>query len=239
MVPTRRSAARRSAGPAASAQAKATRDAEATRANILAAGLAEFAEKGLQGARMDAVAKRAGCNKAMIYHYFSSKDGLFSAALEKNYANIREAERQLDLSHQDPVDAMRALIGFSFDYVSAHPEFISLINDENLHGGVHVEHSAAARDLNSPLVGTIREILDKGCRDGRFRPDVDAVQLYISIASICYFFIANRPTLSAIFDLPRTPEILAQRRQHVIDVVLGYLRPDAPDAPPGTKALTP
>ncbi len=202
-----------------------TRDAVATRARILTAAVKEFAKKGLTGTRIDQIATRARCNKALIYHYFGSKEALFSAVLEKTYENIRLAERQLDLTHKPPVEAMRELIGFSFDYVSQHPEFIKLINDENLHGGVHVAHSAKARDLNSPLVALIEEILKRGEREGVFRAGVDPVQLYISIASICYFFIANRPTLSAIFGLPKTPEVLADRRRHVIDVILGYLRP--------------
>lgn len=210
------------------AKPRQTRDAAATRARILTAAEKEFALKGLKGTRIDAIAKRARCNKALIYHYFGSKEALFSAVLERTYENIRTAEGQLDLAHRPPVEAMRELIGFSFDYVSSHPEFISLINDENLHGGVHVSHSARARDLNSPLVALIEQILARGTREGAFRSGVDPVQLYISIASICYFFIANRHTLSAIFALPKTPTVLADRRQHVIDVILGYLRPETP-----------
>lgn len=206
---------------------KATRDAVATRARILNAASKEFARKGLKGTRVEAIAKRARCNKALIYHYFGNKEALFSTVLEQNYEAIRSAERQLELAHREPVAAMRELIGFSFDYVSAHPEFISLINDENMHGGVHVAHSAKARDLNSPLVSMIDTILERGQGEGKFRSGVDPVQLYISIASICYFFIANRSTLSAIFGLPKTPEVLAHRREHVIEVILGYLRPEA------------
>ena len=204
-----------------------TRDAAATRARILKAAEKEFAKKGLKGTRIDAIATRARCNKALIYHYFGSKEDLFSAVLEVTYEKIRDAERKLDLAHRAPQDAMRELIGFSFDYVSEHPEFISLINDENMHGGVHVVHSPRARDLNSPLVALIEQILKRGEAEGVFRSGVDPVQLYISIASICYFFIANRHTLSAIFSLPKTREVLDMRRQHVIEVILGYLRPDA------------
>jgi TetR/AcrR family transcriptional regulator len=204
-----------------------TRDAAATRARILKAAEKEFAKKGLKGTRIDAIAKRARCNKALIYHYFGGKEDLFSAVLEITYEKIRTAESKLNLAHRTPQEAMQELIGFSFDYVSEHPEFISLINDENMQGGVHVVHSARARDLNSPLVALIEEILTRGQADGVFRTGVDPVQLYISIASICYFFIANRHTLSAIFALPKTRDVLDMRRQHVIEVILGYLRPDA------------
>ncbi|RAI02165.1 TetR family transcriptional regulator [Acuticoccus sediminis] len=217
------------------------RDAVATQARILEAARQEFAENGLQGARMEAIASRAGCNKALIHHYFQSKDALFAIVLEKNYEAIRTAERNLQLTSREPHEAMRELVGFSFDYVSEHPEFISLINEENLHGGVHVAHSGTARELNSPLVATIEEVLERGVAEGIFRAGVDPVQLYITIASISYFFIANRATLTAIFDLPKTDDVLAARRAHAIDVVLGYLRPDPVAALPGSpvEAVTP
>ena len=235
MAPTEDSSASkrsREAEKAGQTKPRQTRDAAATRARILKAAEKEFAKKGLKGTRIDAIAKRAACNKALIYHYFGSKEDLFSAVLEVTYEKIRAAERKLDLAHRSPEQAMRELITFSFDYVSQNPEFISLINDENMHGGVHVVHSARARDLNSPLVALIEEILERGQADGIFRTGVDPVQLYISIASICYFFIANRHTLSAIFSIPKTREALDERRQHVIEVILGYLRPAPERIPP-------
>lgn len=207
------------------------RNAAATRARILWTAHAEFAACGLKGTRIDAIARRAGCNKALIYHYFTGKEDLFREVLEVTYADIREAERRLDLECRPPLDAMRELVGFSFDYVSRNPEFVAIINDANMHGGVHLSRSTRARDLNSPLVVTIRRILRRGERSGEIRQGVDPVQLYISIASISYFFIANRATLSAIFALDRSDAGVAERRVHVIDVILGYLRP-IPGEPP-------
>lgn len=215
----------------AGARPSRLRDAEATRAKILRAGRDEFAGRGLKGARIQEIGRRAGCNKAMIYHYFASKDALFAAVLEETYADIRAAEAALDLTHKPPRTAMEELVGFSFDYVRANPHFIALINEENLHHGAHIAHSPKARALNSPLVGTIATVLKKGCDAGVFRCGVDAVQLYISIAGICYFYIANRATLSAIFELPAAPGDLAARRAHAIAVIMGYLRPDGETAP--------
>jgi TetR/AcrR family transcriptional regulator len=212
-------------GDTSGAPARPSRNAAATRARILKTATREFASKGLQGTRIDEIARRAACNKAMIYHYFASKDALFAEVLEQTYRNIRSAERKLRLEHRAPLEAMGELVGFSFDYVSSHPEFISLINDENLHGGMHVRHSARARNLNSPLVATIDRILRQGARQKVFREGIDPVQLYISIASLCYFYVANRHTLSAIFDLQEWPTLVKTRRTHVIEMVIGYLRP--------------
>ncbi|WP_306118887.1 MULTISPECIES: TetR/AcrR family transcriptional regulator [unclassified Roseitalea] len=205
------------------------RDAVATRRRILDAAEGEFAEKGLGGTRIAAIAERAGCNKALIYHYFAGKDELFAAVLERTYHRIRSAEQALDLEHLPPETAMRRLVEFSFDYVQRNPSFIKLLNEENLHGAVHLRDTGDARRLTTPLVAVIRRILDRGERQGVFRAGVDPVQLYITIASVAYFFTANRATLSEIFDLPRTPDVARARRGHIVEVVLGYLRPGAGD----------
>ena len=131
---------------------RATRDPERTRARILDAAKAAFAERGLGGARVDEIAARAKVNKRMIYHYFGNKDGLFLAVLENAYADIREAEQTLDLGHLDPVEAIKTLVAFTWDYYLRNPEFLRLINSENLHGGRHLAQSKTIRELHSPFV---------------------------------------------------------------------------------------
>ncbi|RYH08286.1 TetR family transcriptional regulator [Tropicimonas sp. IMCC6043] len=201
-----------------------TRDAEATRAAILDAARAEFAENGLGGGRIDAIADRAGINKAMIYHYFGSKDALFAEVLQQNYALIRAAEAKLELARLEPAEAVGTFVEFSFDYVAANPEFIKLLNEENLHGGRHLNPDLA-RQLNSPVVAALSDVLARGVESGLFRKDVDPQHLYITIASICYFPVSNRCTLSAIFDLPLGGEMLNERRRQATEVIFGYLRP--------------
>lgn len=205
--------------------APATRNAAKTRQRILDAAEDVFAARGLEGTRMAAIASLAGCNQALLYHYFSSKDELFTSVLEQIYAKIRSAEQELDLDHLEPKAAMQRLVEFSFDYVRENPSFIKLINDENMHGAEHIKKSADARKLNTPLVATIDCILKDGVARGEFREGVNPIQLYITIASIAYFFTANRATLSVIFDLPDADAAFDLRRAHIVDVVLGYLRP--------------
>jgi AcrR family transcriptional regulator len=203
----------------------AHRDPVRTRQRILTAAIAEFAAKGLSGARIDEIARRAGANKRMLYHYFGHKEDLYLAALETVYESIRASERELRLEHQPPEEAMRALVRFTWQYFIEHPEFISLLNNENLHEARHLRRSGRVRDLHSPLVALIGDVLRRGVAAGTFRAGVDPVQLYISIASLGYFYLANRHTLSTIFarDL-MAPEELATRREHIVEVVLGYLR---------------
>lgn len=206
-------------------RAPATRNAAKTRQRILDAAEEVFAARGLEGTRMAAIADLAECNQALLYHYFSSKDDLFTAVLEQTYAKIRSAEQKLDLDHLEPKTAMQRLVEFSFDYVRQNPSFIKLINDENMHGAEHLRVSAQARSLNTPLVATLERILAQGVERGDFRAGIDAIQLYITVASLAYFFTSNRATLSVIFDLPDANACFALRRAHIVEVILGYLRP--------------
>ncbi|WP_245944025.1 TetR/AcrR family transcriptional regulator [Acuticoccus kandeliae] len=202
------------------------RDAERSRAAILAAATAEFTAHGFGGASVNEVAARAGINKRMIYHYYGNKEGLFLAVLEETYARIRTAENELRLAHLEPPEAVRRLVVFTFDYFVKNPEFLSLLNTENMHQARHLKRSERIREMHSPLVGTLAELLKRGAETGAFRTDVDPIQLYISIAALGFFYISNNPTLSTIFgrDLA-APEALDVRREHVATVIMDYLRP--------------
>jgi AcrR family transcriptional regulator len=202
------------------------RDSERTQAAILAAATSEFARHGLGGARGDRNATRAKTNKRMLYYYFGSKDALFLAVLEQTYANIRNAEKRLSLLDVPPTESVRRLIEFTWNYYVAHPEFLSLLNSENLHRARHLRRSRDILAMNSPLIDTLATVLARGRNAGIFRDGVDALQLYISIAALSYFYLGNSHTLSAVFgrNLAGT-DARQERLAHMTDVVLGYLRP--------------
>lgn len=200
-----------------------------TREAILIAAQHEFAKRGLSGASVNAISNRAGANKRLIYYYFGSKDDLYLAVLERVYEGLRGAERKLNLDHLEPETAMRRLVEFNFDYCHKHPELISLINNENLHHAKHLRRSAKVRELHSPFVRMIDEILKRGVAKRVFRPGLDPVNVYITIAAIGYFYLSNNSTLSAIFgrDLG-TRAARERRKKHNIDILLHALRVKAP-----------
>lgn len=221
-----RSAANRAGRPAPALRGT-RRQPERTRRNILTAAAAEFAAKGLAGARVDAIARRAGSNKRMIYQYFGNKEDLWLVVLERTYEAIRGAERLQDFQRLDPEEGMRRIVHFNFRYHGEHPEFIALLNSENLHKARYLRRSAKIRALHSPLIAMLDDLLRRGAAEGRFRRNVDPVQLYISIAALGYFYFSNIHTLSTIFgrDLA-VPAARRQRERHAVDMVLGYLRPE-------------
>jgi len=214
--------------PRSAARRGAARDAEQTRLRVLEAAAAEFARYGLGGARVERMAAQAGVNVRMLYYYFSSKDALFLAVLERAYRMIREAEQRLELDQAEPEEAVRRLVRFTWEFQLTRPEFITLLNSENLHRGRHLAKSVLVEGLHAPLLETIGRVLARGARAGAFRDDVDPMQFYISIASLGYFYLSNRHTLSKIFgrDL-LAPGSRKARLAHNIEVVLGFLRDGA------------
>lgn len=207
------------------------RNADRSQQAILAAARDEFHQHGLGGARVDRIAERAQVDKKLLYYYFKNKDSLFQAVLEDAYRGIREAEQQLHLTELPPADALRALTEFTWNYYLAHPEFLTLLNSANLHRARHLEGSQRARALNSPLIQTLAEVLERGRRDGVFRGGVDPMQLYISIAALSYFYLGNQHTLSAIFGRSLlSTRAKSERLSHICDVILGYVLRDEPAA---------
>jgi len=212
--------------PSTKRRGPALRDPERTRAAILAAATVEFTGRGLDGARVDSIAKRSGVNKRMIYHYFGGKEGLYVEVLETTYAAIRHAEVGLGFDEREPAEGMRELVAFTWGYFIQHPEFLGLLGTENLHKAAYLKKSQRIRDLHSPLIGMIQTLLERGVKQGIFRKGVDPMQLYITIASLGFFYMSNRHTLSTIFgENLSAPDRLEARGQHFAEVVRSYRRP--------------
>ena len=200
--------------------------AAATRQRILDAALAEFAAKGLAGARVDEIAARAGANKRMLYAHFGNKEDLWLTVLERAYAAKREEERALRVDAMPPAEAMRRLVEFNLRYTAAHPEFVALLNQENIHRAEHLRRSARVPALYSPLLESLRAVLARGEAEGVFRRGVDPLQLYVTIVALGHFYVANMHTLSTIFGAGLGTEAAVREREaHSVEVALGYLRP--------------
>ena len=197
------------------------RDAEATQKRIMVAAKKEFARNGLGGARVDVIAEEADANKRMIYHYFESKEKLFQLVLEEAYAKIRAAEQKLELDHLDPKMALERLVRFTWKYYLDNPEFITLVNSENLHKAKHLKKSTVIHTMSRRFVEMVGALLERGVRDGVFRDNIDPVQLNITIAAINYYYITNRFTGAIIFERNMmAPEALQERLDFNIETII-------------------
>lgn len=213
-----------SRGNAKTSASRRPRSLVNSREKILKAATIEFCAHGFNGARVERIASRSRANMRMLYHYFGSKEGLYLAALEKVYTEIRSEERKLELNTLDPAAGMRQLVAFTFDFFASHMDFIGLINNENLMKGKFLKRLPKVRAMTIPLVETIEDLLRRGGEAGVMRTDVDPVQLYMSIVAQSQLHISNRYTLSALFDRDLAdPDWMAERRRHAQDLILGYL----------------
>jgi AcrR family transcriptional regulator len=197
---------------------------EANRARILAAAIAEFAARGFKGASMDAIAARTHTTRALINYYFGGKETVYLAVLEHVYGEIRQAEDRLDLDHLSPVDAIRRIVEFTYNYYLEHEGFVRLVVAENQAGGRRLRKSRTMRSLNRSIIDTLRRVLERGQRDGTFRPDIDAVEIHKAIAALGMFNVTNQHTFSAIFQREMgTKGDVAGRRGMVTDMILRYV----------------
>ena len=207
------------------------RTAALAKGKIIKAAIAEFALKGLDGARVDEVAWRSGINKTLLYHYVGNKDSLFTAALEATYQNIRERQREFLARQMDPVTGVRQLVHLLMSIWVEFPEYGKLLASENFHGGKHVKRSKIIGGIYQQLVDALSELLRRGAAQGHFRPGLDAIDLYISISSMSAYYVAHQHTLNAIFHIDvMDPKRLQRREQHIIDVIMRYVRLHPDDA---------
>lgn len=202
------------------------RNAEATKQKILQAATSEFAGKGFDGARVDDIAELAQVNKQMIYHYFTSKDGLFTAVLESAYRHFRAKEAALKLDALPADQAILRIVEFTWKYYLKHPEFIKLLNSENQLEARHLKASPHTTEINAGHLPLMQELLQRGRRERTVRPDLDAMQVNINIASLGFFYLMNRHTLSMVFQSDLGSRAALNRRLAVMkDVIARWIRP--------------
>jgi AcrR family transcriptional regulator len=219
------SSARKRVSRKAARAAPRTNDPERTMADILEVATREFAEKGLAGARIDAIAEAMRTSKRMIYYYFGSKEGLYLAVLEESYRRIRAIESEAHLDDLAPEDALRRLVGHTVDYQWAHPEFVRLVQGENINRAQALAQSKMIRKLNVPAIDGLKRVLERGQQAGVFRAAIDPVDLHMSISALSVFNVANRHTFSLIFqrDLD-SPGALIARRDSIIEMIVRFVR---------------
>lgn len=202
-----------------------TNDPARTRAEILHAAIAEFGEKGLAGARIDAIAAATRTSKRMIYYYFGSKDGLYLAALEQSYGQVRDAETSLQLDGMDPPTALRCLVTVMFDHHLNNEPYIRIVMSENMNRGRYLAQSTRMHELNRPAITLLRSIYDRGVIAGLFREGLDATDIHASISALSFFNVSNRHTFGRIFQQDnQSPAYQALRRENIVQMILRYVR---------------
>ena len=197
------------------------RDAAETRAVILEAAMREFAEEGMAGARMEAIADSAGVNKALLHYYFRDKERLYGAALDHVFANL--SQRMLEVLECDlpPQKKIMAYAGAHFDFVAASPICPRLVQREMMragrHGSPHMRR--IARRYLQPISAKVVALLREGMACGQFR-QVDPQHFVLSLIAMNVFYFSSAPMIGLITGRnPLTAQHIAERKAAVMDVV--------------------
>jgi AcrR family transcriptional regulator len=187
--------------------------------------MTEFADKGLSGARIDAIADATRTSKRMIYYYFESKEGLYLAVLEEAYRRIRRTEGDLQLDNLPAEDALRRLVEFTFDHHAGNEEFIRIVMNENIERGKYLSQSQIIEDLNVPAIDAIGRIYERGRAAGVFREGLDPIDIHASISALTFFNVSNQYSFGRIFkrDLV-TSAARAVRRANIVEMLVRFVR---------------
>ena len=198
-----------------------------SRQRILDAAARHFGEAGFDGARVDTIARAARINKQLLYHYFGNKDALFTHVLERAYQQLREQESALNLDGLPADEAILALVNFTWRFYLSHPHFIRLLNSENQMQARHLKRSRRIAAINAQHLKIYRALIARGQREKTVRGDLDPLQLSINIASLGFFYLINRHTLSTVFKSDLDSERMRRKRLEVMRDVIGcWIRAD-------------
>ena len=206
-------------------QVRRSQVSEETRRDILIAGMKEFAEKGLVGARVDDIAARTRTTKPMIYYHFGSKEKLYAAVMEETYIGVRSKEQGLHLDDLPPLDAMRRLVEVTFDHHASHPEHVRLVCAENMEHARHIAGRPSLVERNAIAIETVGRLLERGERDGVFRPGLNPHHLHLLMTSFCFIRVSNRYTWKAVFGMDLWDEDdVPSQREMIVEAVFRYVK---------------
>jgi AcrR family transcriptional regulator len=200
------------------------RSAEQNRAEILRAATAEFATHGYAGGRITRIVKKAGTNPRMIYEQFGSKSKLYVATLENALSGLRTEELTLDVMHLDPLEGLLKLFDFMNGHFERNGHLVSLLRTENLMKARYMKKSPRIHEMSSPVLSMTKRLLARGVTDRKLAADIDPLRLYVMIAALSQFHLANVHTLSSMFTSDLTDaDWRAQRRDDARKMLAAYL----------------
>jgi len=196
-----------------------------SRAAILKAAVAEFAEHGIAGARTDAIARAAHVNKALLYYYFEDKDALYEAVLNHVFSGLRARVMPVLESELPPREKMLEYLGAYFDYIAANPRFPRVVQGEWMRAGAKgsARMHRVAKEYFAPIFGKLVEVLREGIEAGEFRA-VNPMDFVPSVVGAIIFYFSAAPLMKTLMNVdPLSEERIRERRAFVLDFISAAL----------------
>ena len=193
------------------------RDSVGTRATILKAAGKLYAEYGLAGARTDAIAASAGVNKALLYYYFKSKEGLYQAVVGSQVQEFQQQAREV-LSAKGPAGPiLLRYVSYHFDFMGTHPYYPRIFQRMMMEGDRTLLR--ITREHSIPLMGRLTALLTRGMTAGEFRR-LNVEHTLVSIAGLTGHYFNIAPAIRAITGQePYSKANLARRKAEVMSFV--------------------
>jgi TetR/AcrR family transcriptional regulator len=199
-----------------------------TRAAILAAAEQVFAKAGLSGARTEDIAAAAGVNKALLYYYFASKDGLYEAVVEDHFREFNRRALALLAAPDAARTVLLRYVSLYFDFISARQRYAALYQQLMTARSQPLER--LVKQYFVPRTRAFHKLLERGIRSGEFRR-LDARHTAISIVSLIVFYFSAAPVLRVLGHADAyDAATLKRRKQDVLEFIRFGLFAD-PHAP--------
>ena len=188
-----------------------------TREAILEAAERIFGDGGLEGARTDAIAAAAGVNKALLYYYFRSKEGLYRAVLESYLAAFNRQALKVLSSQGSARSVLLRYINLHFDFIAAHPHHGPLSQRMLMEDQKSLVRLAQQYIL--PRSKALVRVIERGIRTGELRR-MDSIHAAISLVSLIVFYFSSASVLRAVGGIdPYAKANVKRRREEVLEFV--------------------
>lgn len=171
------------------------RNSAATIKRIIASAEIEFGTRGLDGTRIDDIARSAGISKQLIYHYFNGKEDLYSELLVHMARRSMEAVCAIDFAALEPLEAARRFFETVFRTYRDNPHASTITFDQGLHGGAQVRQHPDVERMRSDFYHRFGDAIRRGQAAGELRMDLDVAAVHF----LAVVLVTGSKTLMPMF----------------------------------------
>ena len=195
-----------------------------TRTLILAAALRRFADQGVAATSLTEIADDVGIKRPSLLHHFPSKEALYRDVLVAELADWTSLVNVAIVGGSGGWEKAERVLVAAFEYFEKHPEFVRLTRREAIDGGPML--SAELGAVLRPMFDRAVEFLEREMDAGRLRR-YDAAQLLLTGYGAVLSYLSDAPFIGDLIGHdPLSPDALAARRRHVLDLLRAALDPD-------------
>lgn len=167
-----------------------------TKEKVLKAAAKIFGQKGYSGARVDAIAKESGFNKAVLYYHIGGKDKIYVEVLKNTFQLVASLIKEETSKFDDPRDKLRGVVRTLHRFKQENPDFPSIMLHEVASGGENITPEVMVEVLH--ILNEFKNIIDQGKEAGIFR-NVNPLMAYFMVLGHSLILHKSRPAFEKAF----------------------------------------